>query len=194
MEPWEVEYLFENTKREHNGLSNRQLALDFPGAKRCIQELIKEKKKKLKEIYPQRAVLERIVFKNHRNYTKQQVALEVLAGLFIDTPAEKLVGEIKNLLNILWHIDNAKKLGTGQDFVFNLEKAKEVPISDYIKFDKAGFASCIFHNEKTPSMKYYPKDNHVHCHACGKHADVVDVVRQLYNLNFINAVKLILRV
>lgn len=44
-----------------------------------------------------------------------------------------------------------------------------------------GMALCIFHDERTPSMKLY--DDHFHCFGCGKHGDVTDLVAKLLNLS-----------
>lgn len=71
------------------------------------------------------------------------------------------------------------------------EMAKSIPIDQYIEF-QSGFAQCVFHSEKTGSMKYYPKDNHVFCFSCKKRGDVIDVVMAKFNLNFVEAIKLIL--
>jgi len=75
----------------------------------------------------------------------------------------------------------------------NIDKAKERPISDFVEFNHAGYAECIFgHIDKTPSMYYYDKNKQVHCFSCGTTADVIDVVKIKFNLDFINAVKYIL--
>ncbi len=46
--------------------------------------------------------------------------------------------------------------------------------------NRGGFTSCLFHNERTPSMKLY--DSHYHCFGCGKHGDVIDLTARLFNL------------
>ena len=70
----------------------------------------------------------------------------------------------------------------------NVNRAKKFPISELIDF-RGGFTKCIFHTDNDPSMKYYEKNNRVHCFAgCGGF-DVIDVYRKLYNVNFIEAVK-----
>ena len=75
-------------------------------------------------------------------------------------------------------------------------KAKEVPITQFIKFSYDGFAKCIFHNEKTGSMKYNQPGtkygNTVKCFGCGAMGDTIDVVMKLHNVEFGEAVKIIL--
>jgi len=63
------------------------------------------------------------------------------------------------------------------------EKVKVYPIDKLIDF-KHKKACCIWHNEKTPSLTYYPKTNSVYCFGCGKYGDVIDVYRQLNNCDF----------
>lgn len=41
--------------------------------------------------------------------------------------------------------------------------------------------SCLFHDERTPSMKMY--DDHFYCFGCGKHGDVTDMVGELFGLS-----------
>ena len=72
---------------------------------------------------------------------------------------------------------------------FDIARAKMVPISNYIDFNKAGFALCLWHNEKGASMKYYPKRNKVHCFGCGKDCDIIDVIQELKSCSLSEAVK-----
>jgi len=68
--------------------------------------------------------------------------------------------------------------------------AKTHPISNLVKFNSDGKALCIWHNERTPSMQYYPDTNTVYCFGgCGKYGDVIDVYRQIHNCTFKEAIK-----
>lgn len=80
--------------------------------------------------------------------------------------------------------DSDKKI-TDMDIV----KAKDYSIKDLIQFGRDGKARCIFHNENTPSMKYYPENNTVHCFGCGVTADSIRVAQHIFGENFINTVK-----
>ena len=53
--------------------------------------------------------------------------------------------------------------------------------------NKKGFICCMFHNEKTPSMKIFEKD--YHCFGCGEHGDTITFVQKLFNLSFKEALK-----
>lgn len=73
-----------------------------------------------------------------------------------------------------------------------ITQAKSVPITNYIEFSHIGFAKCLWHDEKSGSMKYYPKRNKVHCFGCGQDADTIDVVQQLMGMDLPGALKIIL--
>ena len=45
---------------------------------------------------------------------------------------------------------------------------------------RGGFVNCLFHKEKTPSLKLYPA--HFHCYGCGKHGDIITLTTQLFTL------------
>lgn len=76
----------------------------------------------------------------------------------------------------------------GEDNTLRIMRAKDYPIENLIHFNSAGFANCIWHNEKTPSMKFSKKHNRVHCFGCGKHGDSVDVAQVIYGCTFLEAI------
>lgn len=55
-----------------------------------------------------------------------------------------------------------------------------------ISVNRASFAVCPFHTEKTPSLKIYKKD--FHCFGCGAHGTVIDFVMQLHGIEFASAI------
>ena len=52
-----------------------------------------------------------------------------------------------------------------------------------------GFASCPFHNEKTPSMKLYSGDKGFYCFGCGASGDVIKFIQMYFNIPFKDALK-----
>lgn len=73
-----------------------------------------------------------------------------------------------------------------------LMQAKQVPLGNFLKFNSAGFASCLWHSEKTPSLHKITGKNKVYCFAgCGT-KDVIDVVQNLNNCDLPSALKIIL--
>lgn len=70
-----------------------------------------------------------------------------------------------------------------------IERAKEIPIDQFIKVNKAHKAECLWHTEKTPSLHVYRKTNTFYCFGCGKHGDVITLVQKTHNLSFPEAIK-----
>lgn len=68
-------------------------------------------------------------------------------------------------------------------------RAKEVPIETFLKFGKGGKAKCFLHDDRTPSLHLYRRQNKLHCFSCKFHGTVVDVVMKLQGLDFVEAVK-----
>ncbi len=55
-------------------------------------------------------------------------------------------------------------------------------VADYYGIDvRNDMISCLFHAERTPSMKLY--DDHIYCFGCGKHGDVTDMVGELFGIS-----------
>lgn len=55
-------------------------------------------------------------------------------------------------------------------------------IADYYGLSvRNDMVSCLFHDERTPSMKLY--DDHFYCFGCGKHGDVTDMVSELFGIS-----------
>lgn len=59
-----------------------------------------------------------------------------------------------------------------------------------IEVNRSGFTSCLFHNERTPSMKLYP--DHFHCFGCGKSGDVIALAAQRFRISQFDSAKLIM--
>lgn len=75
----------------------------------------------------------------------------------------------------------------------DVAQAKEISVENYLTFNRAGFSRCVWHDEKSPSLKFYRNSNKVHCFGCGKSADVIDIVMNLYSMDFLQAVKFLIK-
>lgn len=69
-----------------------------------------------------------------------------------------------------------------------IQELKTIPITDYLDLNGSGFAKCIWHNEKTASLKYYPKSNTIYCFGCQKYGSVIDVIMQQQNMTLQEAI------
>lgn len=94
--------------------------------------------------------------------------------------AKKLINELKREMNP----DKMKDDITDE----MIERAKDYPVENLVDIGKAGIC-CLWHDEKTASMKL-TKRNRLRCYgACGKSFDSIDVYRHLHGATFIEAVK-----
>lgn len=102
---------------------------------------------------------------------------------FIDKPRQPLLRNKERLEKIL------RWASRTDDYLAKKEQIVQIPISDYVKFNSQGFARCLWHEEKTPSMKLNVKRNKVHCFGCEKNGDIIDVVMAQNNVSFKEAFK-----
>lgn len=85
-------------------------------------------------------------------------------------------------------ISPAQNKGKGFITPQDVEVARSYPIENLVNF-KNGFSRCIFHNEKTASMKHYEDSNTVYCFGCHEFADSIGVYMQLNGVDFLTAVR-----
>ncbi len=83
-----------------------------------------------------------------------------------------------------------------QEFLITLkEKLNIVDVAgSYVTLDRRGgsyWACCPFHHEKTPSFAINETDQYYHCFGCGESGDVIKFVREMENIDFMDAVKLL---
>ena len=109
---------------------------------------------------------------------------------FIETMADVYIGEdIKNIENRIREINRyfPQQEIKGRITDEDIERARNFPFTELIKSNKAGFATCPFHIDKTPS--FYIKKNFGHCFSCGKTVDTIQFLIEVEGLSFIQAVK-----
>lgn len=68
-----------------------------------------------------------------------------------------------------------------------IARAKEHPIENLVEVNGKGFALCINHDDKKPSM--LTRGNYAHCFSCGYTGSVIDVAMKVKGLDFVGAVK-----
>ena len=82
------------------------------------------------------------------------------------------------------------------DFIQQLRDRNDIEsvISSYIDLKRRGknlVGLCPFHNEKTPSFTVYPETASYYCFGCGAGGEVINFIRNIENLDFTEAVKLL---
>jgi hypothetical protein len=73
---------------------------------------------------------------------------------------------------------------TGSDD--KLERAKNVPLDALLKFNRAGFAICPFHNDSNPSLHWIKSSNRFYCFADGEKGDSIDLAMKLQGFEKMN--------
>lgn len=66
-------------------------------------------------------------------------------------------------------------------------------VSDYVKITRKGkdyFGLCPFHSEKTPSFSVVPAKQIFYCFGCGKGGNVINFIKNIENVEFIDAIKM----
>lgn len=82
------------------------------------------------------------------------------------------------------------------EFIQQLRDRNDIEsvISSYIELKRRGknlVGLCPFHNEKTPSFTVYPETASYYCFGCGAGGEVINFIRNIENLDFTEAVKLL---
>ena len=82
------------------------------------------------------------------------------------------------------------------DFIQQIRDRNDIEsvIGSYIDLKRRGknlVGLCPFHNEKTPSFTVYPETASYYCFGCGAGGEVINFVRNIENLDFTEAVKLL---
>ena len=81
-----------------------------------------------------------------------------------------------------------------ESFIEELKYASDIEelVSSYVRLSRKGKNSkglCPFHSEKTPSFTVYPENGSYYCFGCGAGGDVITFVRQVENLEYVEAVR-----
>ena len=82
------------------------------------------------------------------------------------------------------------------DFIQQIRDHNDIEsvIGSYIDLKRRGknlVGLCPFHNEKTPSFTVYPETTSYYCFGCGAGGEVINFIRNIENLDFTEAVKLL---
>ena len=85
-------------------------------------------------------------------------------------------------------------MALSDDFLTELRSRADIEttISSYVNLKRAGRISkglCPFHGEKTPSFTVYPDTQSYYCFGCGNGGDVITFIKNIENLDYIDAVK-----
>jgi len=74
----------------------------------------------------------------------------------------------------------------------DIMRAKQIPLTNFLTINRLGFATCQLHTDKTPSVKYYDKQNKWHCFSCGQGGDTIDLCMKIHNKTFHEAIRFLI--
>ena len=152
-------------------------------------------KEQLKKFVSETVINEPEFVKDARiRYLKNQIIF--YETKFLKTDNKKLLGKIKWMKTEIKNWENPGEYNPSEITDDDIRRAKEVDCENYVDVlrkdgDKA-WAICPFHNDTSPSLCCYPGDRGFHCYSCKKSGDVIDLVKKIYNKNFIESIRLIL--
>lgn len=104
--------------------------------------------------------------------------------VFINEPIDQRIKQLNFLKKYTLFF---KKSAEAPQFNDRIARAKQVPITTLIDVRRDGFTKCVFHNEKSASMKVYT-NNTFYCFGCNKGGDVIDLLRGIQQCTFTEAV------
>lgn len=126
-------------------------------------------KQMLKNILEETRKLKNNIYTDPNNKHIYEAIIEML-----EEDRKELEGKLNRCL---WEVKPIKEGG------LDLRRAKAVPMHMLIEI-KRNKALCPWHNDKHPSLQYYPKSNTVYCFVCNRGGDSIDVGMAIWNLNF----------
>lgn len=186
----EIEYIdkLEEEWKQQKILSIHELLIIFPEAKQII---IRTSKQKIKQLKEQLKNIRQVQWALVDNRTKDPVNKE-LFQLWIDDEEQQrkdIFKQIKRIIFTIQRIKNPEVIPTGKITEADIAHAKEVPLENFLQINQAGFAHCPFHQDKTPSLKIYKKQNRWFCFSCNSGCDIIDLIMRQDNCDFLTAVK-----
>lgn len=179
-------------------LSTFDLAETFPEAKRAVEKNTKENIASLKK---RQEVLREVI----REQTEQMNRDPQNAKLYkswIEDSEKQIVQTDKKIKRLAfykaaWQKPKAELL-SGKITDGDIERAKEVAIEGFydnqlVKSGRRLAGLCEFHEDRTPSFTIYTDQNRWYCFSCAEGGDVISYVQKKYHLEFIDAIKRILK-
>jgi hypothetical protein len=173
-------------KRSLPRLSDEELLKLFPQAKPVLKQRLKGYQKEMENLAVEiRQDLSRIyeIIKDEFSVWFFEKIIEIWKG-------ERLNWLSKEVKKIKWALNFENFGEKGSEITDEtIQRAKEYPFEQLIKFNRAKKALCVFHREKHPSLSLNLKTNRIKCFGCGINYDPIEYLMKTQNLSFIESVK-----
>ncbi len=171
----------DNVKRT---LDFDEVVATFPRGKTIVKRLIKENEDFLNNIEKEK----QLAGESAPMFDKEIIVKLVMAAVY-GNEIEKVQDSLVRLKRLLAKYDPPAPSEHGVTDE-EIARAREYPIKNLVKM-KGRHTLCLWHNDKNPSMYFY-NDNHTYCFVCNKHADSIDFIQKLNNLDFVAGVRYLL--
>lgn len=174
-----------------------QLLEIFPESKSTIRQWLKDEIDQCKADLNEALGLERlwsIALALEPDWKERERWKKVINNTLIEPLRRGRESKIRSNGFYLSFLSGTRSVRKGLD-ESDIRRAKEVPIADVFpgelrKQGKLLSGICPFHEERTGSFKVFTDKNRWYCFgACATGGDVIEFMRKLYNLSFIEAVK-----
>ncbi len=107
--------------------------------------------------------------------------------------------ELRNCLHFInSQMPQTKNLNkTKTDYIsIKIQRSKEIDIRKVVEYlglevKSNDILRCPFHQDKTPSLKLYRKENRFKCYGCNASGDSITFVRKFQNVGFLEAIDFI---
>lgn len=176
-------------------MGENELLSIFPEAKQIIDYLIIEYEDELELLNKKLTNGITLVYKIYQDEETCDFYTNIMYVSFKNKIEwyEKQIKRLKRLQSV-----NKRKNDPSAINDDDIQKAKEYPIEDLYddSLRKSGnklFGRCPFHREKDASFFIYTHTNSFHCFGCGISGDSIKYVMLKNELDFINAVKFLIR-
>jgi hypothetical protein len=181
----------------------QQLIEIFPEAKKAAlrseRETIKRCKEKLREIRER----EETYYNNRimKAPFQDQEWLQEDSDIFFNKERRTVESRMKTATFRIASLTHSSSVNVSNSGVTDEEiaRAKQVPIETLysgklLKRGKRAIGKCPFHNEFTPSFTVYLDQNSFYCYGqCGSGGSVIDFTKKLHGMDFLSAVKFLLK-
>jgi hypothetical protein len=162
----------------------------YPSAQLTVNKLIKDLTKEVRRLDSIKNDVKTIVQKKVSDYRHYNVLLDLYTTLAVEPHYSTTVKRLEELEKIQSNFKYSKAVGSSHTQIKPAD-VKHVSITKYIEFNSSGKARCLWHEERTPSMQYYPQTNTLKCFGCGKFADIIDVVQEVHKVDFRTALTIL---
>lgn len=183
-------------KEQQSRLTDKELLEIFPEAKTILSSKIQE--------WRERRAVEATVIRRKIQTIKQESPPQDLWFWLaiikcLDMPSllaiDKQLARLKRLQNLAQNKPTPKGWITQEQIAQARTASTADFASQYIKLRKRGrtlVGLCPLHKERTPSFTIFLNDNRWYCFGCNHSGDIINLVRELQGLSFLEAVRYLL--